>query len=114
MNPFSAIYDSVFGTIAGAMNAQANRESIRAKMAALKLERDWNIKVMKQNAADIYAKNVLSAYGSGINPNTGSTQAIINNNQGVLRDEISFREGQYGIELRNLEAQSKQRYLGLF
>ena len=107
-------FNTTVGLVSGALNASANRESIRAKMAALTLERDWNIGVMKQNAEDIYSRNMLSAYGSGINPNTGSTSAVITGNQRTLQDEIKFRESQYNIELGNLKAQSKQKFLGLF
>ena len=114
MNPWSAFYDTVFSTVGGVLSASAARESARAKMAALKLEKNWNIGVMEQNAQDVYAKSVLSAFGSGISSSTGSTAAIIANNQRVLDDEIKFRESQYDIELRNLKAQSKQRFMGIF
>lgn len=114
MDPFFSFYNTAISTIAGAMNASAARESARAKIAALKLEKNWNINVMKQSAEDTYAKNVLSAFGSGISSSTGSTSAVIANNQRVLQDEIKFREAQYDIELRNLKAQSKQTYLGIF
>jgi hypothetical protein len=100
--------------ISGAMSASAARESARAKMSALSEEKAWNLGVMRRNKADVYANNILSSWGSGINPMTGSNAAVILGNQAVLQDEINFRERQYDTELRNLEAQSKQKYLGLF
>ena len=100
--------------ISGAMSASAARESARAKMSALNNERAWNLSVMRRNKADVYAHNILESWGSGINPATGSTVAIISGNQAVLEDEISFQKRQYDMEMRNLEAQSKQKFLGLF
>lgn len=114
MNPWVSLFDVTIGTISGAMSTAADRESTRAKMAALKLEKNWNINVMEQNAQDVYSKNILSAFGSGISSTTGSTAAVIANNQRVLQDEIKFRVSQYDTELRNLKAKSKQKYLGLF
>ena len=98
----------------GAMSASAARESARAKMSALGEEKAWNLGVMRRNKADAYASNILSSWGSGINPMTGSNAAVILGNQAVLQDEINFQERQYDIEMKNLEAQSKQKYLGLF
>lgn len=100
--------------ISGAMSASAARESARAKMSALSNEKAWNLSVMRRNKADVYASNILSSWGSGINPMTGSNAAVILGNQSVLQDEINFQERQYDIEMKNLEAQSKQKFLGLF
>lgn len=100
--------------ISGAMNASAKRKAARAQMSALTMEKNWNLSVMRRNKNDVYASNILSSWGSGINPMTGSNAAVILGNQAVLQDEINFREQQYDTELRNLEAQSKQKYLGLF
>lgn len=100
--------------ISGAMSAAAARESARAKMSALKNEKAWNLSVMRRNKADVYASNILSSWEAGINPTTGSNAAVILGNQAVLQDEINFQERQYDIEMKNLEAQSKQKYLGLF
>lgn len=100
--------------ISGALSASAARESARAKMSALKNEKAWNLNVMRRNKADVYASNILESWGSGINPMTGSNLAVITGNQAVLQDEINFREQQYDTELRNLKAQSKQKFLGLF
>lgn len=98
----------------GITGASAARKSARASMAALKAEKNWNLGVMERNKEDVYAQNLLQAYGSGISSSTGSTAAVIANNQQVLEDEIRFREQQYNIELKNLKAQSKQKFLGLF
>lgn len=100
--------------ISGALGASAARESARAKMAALSNEKAWNLNVMRRNKADVYASNILESWGSGINPMTGSNAAVIMGNQAVLQDEINFREQQYDIEMKNLKAQSKQKFLGLF
>lgn len=100
--------------VSGAMSASAARESARAKMSALSNEKAWNLSVMRRNKADVYASNILSSWGSGINPMTGSNAAVILGNQAVLQDEINFQERQYDIEMKNLESQSKQKYLGLF
>ena len=100
--------------IAGAMSASAARKSARAKMSALANEKAWNLSVMRRNKEDVYASNILQSWGSGINPMTGSNLAVIMGNQAVLQDEIAFQERQYDIEMKNLKAQSKQKYLGLF
>lgn len=100
--------------ISGAMSAAAARESARAKMSALSNEKAWNLSVMRRNKADVYASNILSSWASGINPMTGSNAAVILGNQQVMQDEINFQERQYDIEMKNLKAQSKQKYLGLF
>lgn len=100
--------------ISGAMGASAARKAARAKMSALKQEKAWNLGVMRRNKEDVYASNILSSYASGINPMTGSNAAVILGNQQVLQDEINFQESQYNAELKNLKAQSKQKYLGLF
>lgn len=100
--------------ISGALSASASRESARAKMSALKSEKAWNLGVMRQNKIDTYARNILESYASGIDPASGSNLAVIMKNQQVLQDEINFREEQYNIELKNLKAQSKQKYLGIF
>lgn len=98
----------------GALGASAARKSARASMAALDAEKSWNLGVMRQNKIDTYARNILDSWGSGIDPMTGSNRAVIENNQRVLQDEINFREQQYDIQLENLRAQSKQKFLGLF
>lgn len=100
--------------VSGAMGASAARKEARAKMSALKLEKAWNLGVMRRNREDVYASNILSSYGSGINPMTGSNAAVILGNQQVLQDEINYQEKQYNTELKNLKAQSKQRFLGIF
>ena len=100
--------------ISGALSASAAADSARAKMYALQKEKTWNINAMRRNISDVYASNILESYASGINPTTGSNRAIISQNQAVLQDELKFQEHQYDIELRNLEAQSKQKFLGLF
>ena len=100
--------------ISGAMGASAARKAARARMSALKQEKAWNLGVMRRNKEDVYASNILSSYASGINPMTGSNAAVILGNQAVLQDEINFQEQQYNMELKNLKAQSKQKFLGLF
>lgn len=100
--------------ISGAMSAAAARESARAKMSALREESAWNLGVMRRNKTDVYARDVLESWGAGINPNTGSNLAVITGNQAVMQDEINFQQRQYAIEMKNLEAQSKQKYLGIF
>lgn len=98
----------------GGASVRAARKSARANMAALENEANWNLNVMNKQKQDIYAKNILEAYGSGINPESGSTRAIIEGNQKMIQEEIDFRKTQYAIELGNLTAQSKQKYLGIF
>lgn len=100
--------------IQGAFGASASRKAARAQMAALEAEKTWNIGAMRRNKADVYASNVLQSWGSGINYATGSTAAVIANNQQVLEDEIKFQEQQYDIQIANLRAQSKKKYLGVF
>lgn len=100
--------------ISGALSASSARKAARAKMSALSNEKTWNLNVMRRNKADVYASNILESWGSGINSMTGSNLAVIMGNQAVLQDEINFREQQYDIEMKNLKAQSKQKYLGLF
>jgi hypothetical protein len=100
--------------LSGALGASANRKAARASIKALKEEKAWNLGVMARNKADVYASNILESFGSGINPMTGSNRAVIEGNQQVLQDEIDFRRRQYDVELKNLKAQSKQKFLGIF
>lgn len=99
---------------ASAASVNSARSSARAKMHALEKEAVWNINAMERQKRDIYESNKLEAYGSGINPETGSTLAIIENNQKTMQEEIDFRKYQYAMELGNLSSLSKQKYLGLF
>lgn len=114
LEAFSAFVGASMSIMSGRMGAAAARESALAKMRALELEKNWNLGVMRRNKEDVYAKNILSSYGSGIDPTTGSNRAIIRQNQGVLEDEIRFQEQQYNIQIANLNAQSKQKFLGIF
>ena len=100
--------------VQGALSASANRQQARAQMTATRQEMNYNLGVMRQNKIDSYASNLLSSWGSGIDPLTGSTNAVIQSNQAVLQDEINFQEQQYNTQLKNLKAQSKQKYLGIF
>lgn len=112
----TAIAVASFGSsiLSGAMSASASRKQARAQRRALQLEKDWNLGVMERNRDDVYASNILESWGSGIDYGSGSTQAVISNNQRVLQNEIDFRREQYDIELKNLKAQSKQKFLGIF
>ena len=98
----------------GNMNALANRQSAKAQMKALQEEKNWNIGVMERNAEDVFERSMLESWGAGIDPMTGSTAAVIASNEAVLRDEIGFRASQYDTQIKNLRAQSKQKYLGIF
>lgn len=100
--------------IGGALSASAARESARAAMSALKNEKAWNLSVMRQNIVDTRERSVLDSWSSGIDPTTGTMAALIGSNENVLRNEMNFREEQYDIQLKNLKAQSKQKYLGIF
>ena len=99
--------------VSGALNASANRQKARAEMSALRQSWQHNLGVMRQNKIDTYASNIMSAYASGVR-NTGSTAAVILGNQNVLENEIQFQEQQYQTQMKNLRAQSKQKYLGIF
>ena len=99
--------------ISGALAASANRQKARAEMKALEKSWEHNLGVMRQNKIDTYASNIMSAYASGVR-NTGSTAAVIENNQDVLESEIRFQQQQYQTQMKNLRAQSKQKYLGIF
>lgn len=99
---------------AGVTGASAARKSARASMAALASESSWNLATMRQNKIDTYARNILDSWGSGIDPTTGSNRAVIENNQRVLQEEIDFQQQQYAAQMKNLKAQSKQKFLGLF
>ena len=109
-----AIASFAMSFASGVTGASAARKSARAQMAALKAEKNWNLGVMEQNKIDTYARNVISSYGSGIDPTTGSNRAVINQNQQVLQDEIDFQKAQYAAQMKNLKAQSKQKFLGIF
>jgi K+-transporting ATPase c subunit len=98
----------------GISGASAQRKSARAQMKALQQEKAWNLGVMQRNKEDVYAANLLSSWGSGIDPTTGSTAGIIASNQQVLQDEIDFQRKQYDIQIANAKAASKQKYLGIF
>lgn len=98
----------------GISGASAQRKSARAQMRALQQEKAWNLGVMQRNKEDVYAANLLSSWGSGIDPTTGSTAGVIASNQQVLQDEIDFQRKQYDIQIANAKAASKQKYLGIF
>lgn len=98
----------------GISGASAQRKSARAQMRALQQEKAWNLGVMQRNKEDVYAANLLSSWGSGIDPTTGSTAGVIASNQKVLQDEIDFQRSQYDIQIANAKAASKQKYLGIF
>lgn len=98
----------------GIFGAKSNRAQARAQMAALENEKAWNLRVMGQNKRDVYASNILESWGAGIDPTTGSTKAIISRNQAIIQSEIDFRRRQYDIEIANLAAQSRQKFLGIF
>lgn len=98
----------------GISGASAQRKQARAQMKALQQEKAWNLGVMQRNKEDVYAANILSSWGSGIDPTTGSTAGIIASNQQVLQDEIAFQSNQYDIQIANAMAASKQKYLGIF
>lgn len=101
--------------IAGGISAaSAQRKSARAQMRALQQEKTWNLGVMERNKEDIYARSLMSSWGSGIDPTTGSTAGVIASNQQVLQEEIDFQRRQYDIQIANAKAASKQKYLGLF
>lgn len=100
--------------IGGALQASANRQQARAQMSALTQSWMWNRDVLRQNKIDTYASNILQSYGAGIKGTTGSTAAVIQSNQNVLERNIAFQEQQYQTEMKNLKAQSKQKYLGIF
>lgn len=99
--------------VSGALAASADRQKARAEMKALEKSWQHNLGVMRQNKIDTYASNIMSAYASGVR-NTGSTAAVIENNQDVLESEIRFQQQQYQTQMKNLRAQSKQKYLGIF
>lgn len=106
--------DLGFSLIGGAMDASAARKSARAAMSALKSEKAWNLGVMRQNIEDTFERSLLDAWGSGIDPSSGSMAALLYSNENTLRNEMNFREEQYDIQLKNLNAQSKQKFLGIF
>lgn len=100
--------------ISGALNASAVRQQAQAQASATREERDYNLGVMRQNKIDTYASNILQSWGSGIDPFTGSTNAVIQSNQNVLQSEINFQESQYNRQIANYEAQGKYKFLGIF
>lgn len=100
--------------ISGALQTSASRQRARAQMSALTQSWMWNRDVLRQNKIDTYASNILQSYGAGIKGTTGSTAAIIQNNQDVLEKNIAFQEQQYQTQMKSLKAQSKQKYLGIF
>lgn len=100
--------------IQGGLGAAAARESARAAMSALKNEKTWNLGVMRQNIIDTRERSYLESWSSGIDSSSGTMAALIGSNENVLRNEMNFREEQYDIQLKNLKAQSKQKYLGIF
>lgn len=111
---FLAAFGTAMSFASGIEGAYAARESAKAKMRSLELEKEWNVGVMERNKKDVYARNLMESYGSGIDSSTGSTRAIINQNQQTLQEEIDFRRKQYDVEIGNLRAQSKQKFLGIF
>ena len=116
IEPMTAMAVASFGMAfaSGVSGASASRKSARAQMAALKAEKAWNLGVMERNKTDVFNRQQLSSYGSGIDPTTGSNAAVMAANQKILQDEIDFQTSQYNAQLKNLRAQSKQKFLGIF
>lgn len=106
--------DLGFTLMSGWASAEANRKSAKAARSALESEKAWNLSVMRQNIEDVFDRSIMDAWGSGIDPSRGSMAGLIYNNENVLRNEMNFREDQYNIQIKNLKAQEKQKYLGLF
>lgn len=98
----------------GIFGASAQRKSARAELSALREEKAWNIGVMRQNAIDTYASDILSSYASGIDSSTGSNAAIISRNQSTLSSEIAHQSKMYDIQTKQANAASKKKFLGIF
>lgn len=111
---FTAFASEMFRFGSNVASYKARRESAKAQMAALEKEKNWNLGVMEKNIMDIQDRSMLSSWGAGINPMTGSTAGIIAENEATLRGELAFRSQQYDTQIGNLEAQSKTKYLGIF
>lgn len=111
---FTSFMSKGLDFMSNAQMAQASRDSARAQMSALENEKNWNIDVMARNAEFIKSRSMLQSWGAGINPMTGSTAAIIAQNESVLAGEIGHTAQEYDRRIHNLEAQSKQKFLGLF
>lgn len=111
---FASIAGEIMGFASGVTATAAKRASAKASMAALEEEKNWNLGVMERNIMDIQDRSMLSSWGAGINPMTGSTAEIIAENEATLRKELGFRASQYDKQIGALEAQSKQKYLGIF
>lgn len=109
-----AVTSLALGVAGGISGASAQRKQARAEMRALQREKAWNLGVMERNKEDVYARSLMSSWGSGIDPTAGSTAGVIASNQQVLQDEIDFQRRQYDIQIANAKAASKQKYLGLF
>lgn len=114
MVALSEVIQAGAGILGGIFGASAVRQEARANMEAIASEKRWNMGVMEQQKEDVLRQNFLDAYTSGLESGTGTTRAVIENNQNVLQREINFRGEQYDIAYNNQKAKSKQKYLGIF
>lgn len=90
-------------------------EAAGAKRDALKREKEFNIRLMKFEKKERGWLDMMSAWASGTTSGIGtSTYGAMMSNQNVLQREIDFQTEKYDTEIKNLNKQSKQRFLGIF
>jgi hypothetical protein len=96
-------------------SSSAAAEAAGAKRDALKREKRFNINLMKFEREERGWIDMMSAWASGTTAGIGtSTYGAMMSNQNVLQREIEFQTEKYDTEIKNLNKQSKQRFLGIF
>lgn len=109
------IFNAGMGLLSGIFSARADRENARATASALREEKNYNIGVLNQQAVDQMWSDTMSLWRRGLSTGAGtSADAVIKNNQKVLRDNINFQSRMYDVKIANADAAAERRFLGIF
>lgn len=114
-NTFLSGLDFGLGTIQGILEVSAGRKQVRAQRHALQQEAMFNLAVLRQQKIDQYWNDEMSMWRSGLSTDMGtSARDVIDENQRVLQSNIDFQTMQYMTQIKNLKAQGKRKFAGVF
>lgn len=107
LNAISSGVKGLFGGLTNAMSYSAIAGDIDDQIYQLKYALNKNrTKILydwrKQNAADM-----LSFWGSGVSPTSGSAAGVLTSNKGVIDQNISEMERQVWEQIRGLQRKKK-------
>ena len=117
MDPFtiSAIAIASTQVLEGIFSASGERAQARAQKHALEQEAMFNLAVLRQQKIDQYWNDEMSMWRSGLSTDMGtSARDVIDENQRVLQSNIDFQTMQYMTQIKNLKAQGKRKFAGVF